>query len=167
MCFGIFDIFNITNYIQIIHLSCPNQFICKLCRRLTRSTTPWQIKYKPSASNYHLAKFGIVGTPALNAEACELANLLAPVSQLCQKLNVLQALQTPVRSKFIQAGSLVRVWRTQLCSCRYVRITRLLSTPLVLRIGDWLWVLPEITLVVDKSKKINKAVSLDWLVVNC
>ena len=33
-------------------------------------------------------KFGAVGTPAFNAEACELANLLAHVSQLCQKWNL-------------------------------------------------------------------------------
>ena len=32
--------------------------------------------------------YGAVGTSAFNAEACELANLLAPVSQLCQKLNL-------------------------------------------------------------------------------
>ena len=29
-------------------------------------------------------EYGAVGTPAFNAEACELANLLAHVSQLCQ-----------------------------------------------------------------------------------
>ena len=34
-------------------------------------------------------EFGAVGTPAFNAEACELANLLAHVSQLCQKVNLL------------------------------------------------------------------------------
>ena len=34
-------------------------------------------------------KYGAVGTPAYNAEACELANLLACVSQLYQKLNLL------------------------------------------------------------------------------
>ena len=33
-------------------------------------------------------KYGAVGTPASNAEACELANLLACVSQLCKKLNL-------------------------------------------------------------------------------
>ena len=33
-----------------------------------------------------LAEYGSVGTPAFNAEACELVNLLAHVSQLCQKL---------------------------------------------------------------------------------
>ena len=32
--------------------------------------------------------YGAVGTPAFNAEACELANLFACVSQLCQKLNL-------------------------------------------------------------------------------
>ena len=34
-------------------------------------------------------KYGAVGTPAFNAEACELGHLLAHVSQLCQKLNLL------------------------------------------------------------------------------
>ena len=33
-------------------------------------------------------KFGTVDTPAFKAEACELANLLVHVSQLCQKLNL-------------------------------------------------------------------------------
>ena len=33
-------------------------------------------------------KFGSPGTPAFDAEACELANLLAHVSQLCQRLNL-------------------------------------------------------------------------------
>ena len=34
-------------------------------------------------------EFGSPGTPAFDAEACELANLLAHVSQLCQRLNLL------------------------------------------------------------------------------
>ena len=33
-------------------------------------------------------EFGSPGTPAFDAEACELANLLARVSQLCTKLNL-------------------------------------------------------------------------------
>ena len=41
-------------------------------------------KYKQLVSG----EYGAVGTPAFNAEACELANLLAHVSQLCQKLNL-------------------------------------------------------------------------------
>ena len=59
----------------------------------------------------------------------------------------LQALKMLFSSK-LHAGSLVRVWRMQLCSHRYVRITGLLSAPLVLRIRDWLCILPAITLVV-------------------
>ena len=42
-------------------------------------------KYKQLDSG----KFGSPGTPAFDAEECELANLLARVSQLCQKLNLL------------------------------------------------------------------------------
>ena len=34
-------------------------------------------------------KFGSPGTPAFDAEACELANLLARVRELCKKLNLL------------------------------------------------------------------------------
>ena len=33
-------------------------------------------------------KFGSPGTPAFDAEACELGNLLAHMSQLCTKLNL-------------------------------------------------------------------------------
>ena len=33
-------------------------------------------------------EFGSPGTPAFDAEACQLANLLACVSQLCTKLNL-------------------------------------------------------------------------------
>ena len=57
------------------------------------------------------------GTPAFDAEACELANLLARVSQLCQRLNLpmpkelyrptfFKALKTLFGSKFTQAGRL-------------------------------------------------------------
>ena len=54
-------------------------------------------KYKQLDSG----KYGAVGTPAFNAEACELANLLAHVSQLCQKLNLLppKELYRPTVSK--------------------------------------------------------------------
>ena len=41
-------------------------------------------KYKQLDSG----EFGSPGTPAFDAEACELANLLAHVSQLCQRLNL-------------------------------------------------------------------------------
>ena len=41
-------------------------------------------KYKQLDSG----EFGSPGTPAFDAEACELANLLTHVSQLCQRLNL-------------------------------------------------------------------------------
>ena len=105
-------------------------------------------------------EFGAVGTPAFNAEACELANLPGLVSQLCQKLN-LPPPNELYRSTFNHWICLLDLnynrWTVWLgyggCSfvCRYVRITGLLSAPLVnLRIGDWLCILPAITLVVDK-----------------
>ena len=65
-----------------------------------------QAKYEQLDSG----KYGAVGTQAFNAEACELANLLVRVSQLCPKTepadskgiiqaHVLQALKTLFRSK--------------------------------------------------------------------
>ena len=72
----------------------------------------------------------------------------------------LQALKTFLDQNLHRQAVLVRVWRMQVCSHRYVRITRLLRAPLVnVRIRDWLCVLPAITFVVDKSKKLNKAAS--------
>ena len=102
-------------------------------------------------------KFGTVDTPTFKAEACELANLLAHVSQLCQKLNLPppKELYRPTVFKhwrhFLVLNYRQAVWLGYGgCSFvhRSVRITRLLSAPLVLRIGDWLCVLPAITLVV-------------------
>ena len=43
-----------------------------------------QAKYEQLDSG----EFGTVDTPVFKAEACELANLLACVSQLCHKLNL-------------------------------------------------------------------------------
>ena len=39
-------------------------------------------------AKYEQLEFGSPGTPAFDAEACELAHLLARVSELCQKLNL-------------------------------------------------------------------------------
>ena len=44
--------------------------------------------YQIQAKQLDSGEYGAGGTPAFNAEACELANLLAHVSQLCQKLNL-------------------------------------------------------------------------------
>ena len=81
---------------------------------------------------------GSVGIPAFNAECSELAHLMACMSELCKHLNLPmpKELHRPRTSSnevllilnyLVVAGS-VRVWRMQLCSHRYVRITGLLST---------------------------------------
>ena len=57
-------------------------------------------KYKQLDSG----EYGAVGTPAFNAEACELANLLTHVSQLCQKLSLLT-------SKEIYMPTFFKHWR--------------------------------------------------------
>ena len=82
-------------------------------------------------------KFGSPGTPAFDAEACELANLLARVSQLWKtepanakgivQAHVLQALKTLSDQNLHRQAVLVRVWRMQLCSHRFVRIAGFLS----------------------------------------
>ena len=54
MCFGYIDCVNIEITFKLSYLlypSCPNQSTWWLCRRHTRSTTPWQIKSGPSMSN--------------------------------------------------------------------------------------------------------------------
>ena len=103
-------------------------------------------------------KYRSVDTPAFKAEACELANLLAHVSQLCQKLNLPspKELYKPTFFKHWRHFSDQNYTRQAVCLgyggcsfvCRYLRITGLLSIPLVLRIGDWLCILPAITLLV-------------------
>ena len=67
-------------------------------------------KIRAKCEQLDSGEFGSPGTPAFDAEACELANLLAHVSQLCKKTesanskgiiqaHVLQALKTVFRSK--------------------------------------------------------------------
>ena len=68
---------------------------------------------------------GSVGTPAFNAECSELAHLMArPRNFTCPHISSIEVLL--ILNYLFVAGS-VRVWRMQLCSHRYVRITGLLS----------------------------------------
>ena len=119
-------------------------------------------------------EYGAVGTPAFKAEACELANLLAHVSQLFQKLN----LPPP---KELYRPTFFKHWRC-LSDLNYIRQAvwlgyggytlfpcksyQVAEHPLSFKNWDQLCILPAITLVVDKSQKLNKAASTDWLVVN-
>ena len=56
-----------------------------------------------------LGKFGAVGHQVFNADACELANLLAHVSQLCQKLN-LPPPKELYRPMFFRQFDTITVW---------------------------------------------------------
>ena len=71
--------FNIRNYIEITWSVMP-----KPVYLLTVQEAHKEYKYEQLDSG----EYGVVGTPAFNAEACELPNLFARVSQLCQKLNL-------------------------------------------------------------------------------
>ena len=50
--------YNYIEIIQSVNQSCQNQSSWWLCRRLTRSTKPWLIKYRPSMSNYTQVSLG-------------------------------------------------------------------------------------------------------------
>ena len=83
-----FDTSNITNYIEITQTVMPKQVylltVLEAHKEYNSLTDQIWAKYEQLDSG----EYGTVGTPAFNAEACELANLLAQVSQLCQKLNL-------------------------------------------------------------------------------
>ena len=71
-------------------------------------------------------EYGAVGTPAFNAEACELANLL--------QRNYTGPHSSSIEEHLLDLNSYTRqaVWLGYRgCSfvCKYVRVTRLLSTP--------------------------------------
>ena len=90
MCFFLACInsVDITNYIEITW-----SVMSKLVYLLTVQEAPKEFnsltdKIRAKYKQLDSGEYGVVGTPAFNAEACELANLLAHVSQLCQKLNL-------------------------------------------------------------------------------
>ena len=116
--------------------SCQNQSSWWLCRRLTRSTTPWLIK-SGQVRAIRFRRVWSVGTPAFNAECSELAHLMARMSKLYKHLNLPmpKELHRPSHFKHWSALNLnLHLWQVQLeCGgCRlchrFVRITGLLST---------------------------------------
>ena len=87
MC--IFDVFDIRNYIEITRSVMPKPVylltVQEAHKEYNSLTDQIQAKYKQLDSG----EYGSVDTPPpFKAEACELANLLARVSQICQKLNL-------------------------------------------------------------------------------
>ena len=79
---------NITNFIEIAQSIMPKPVYLLTVQEAYKE---YNFLMDQIWAKYELidsGKFGAVGTPAFNAEACELRNLLAHVSQLCQKLNL-------------------------------------------------------------------------------
>ena len=151
-----FNPFNITNYIEISWSVMQKPVFLILCRRLTRSTTTLTDQIWAKYEQLDSGEYGAVGTPAFNTEACELANLLAHVSQLHQKLNLLTTKEL-YRPKFF------KYWRHFLDQ-NYTRQVVCLGY-----FKNWelaVHLACNYPCSFDKSKKVNKAAYLDWLAVN-
>ena len=88
MCFGIFDIFNIRNYIEITRSVMQKPVYLLNVQEAHKEYNSLADQIRAKYGQLDSGEYGAVGTRAFNAEACELANLLAHVSQLCQKLNL-------------------------------------------------------------------------------
>ena len=156
-CIGLYQQCWHTNYIQNTQSVMPKPVFLMTVQEAHKEYNCLMDQIRAKYEQLDSGKFGTVDTPAFKAEACELANLLAHVSQLCQKLSLPtpKELYRPMVFKHWRCFSVLNyrqaVWLGYGgCSfvCRSVRITELLSIPLVLRIGNWLCILPAITLVV-------------------
>ena len=86
MCFGIFDI---RNYIEITQSIMPKPVYLMTMQEAHKEYNSLTDQIRAKNKQLDSGKYGAVGTPVFNAKACELTNLLAHVSQLCQKLNLL------------------------------------------------------------------------------
>ena len=86
MC--IFDICNITNYIEITQSVIPKPVYLLTVQEVQKEYNSLTDQIWAKYEQLDSGEYGSVDTPAFKAEACELANLLAHVSQLCQKLNL-------------------------------------------------------------------------------
>ena len=106
---GIFDVLDITNYIEISQSVMTKPVYLLTVQEAHKEYNSFMDQIWAKYEQLDPGKYGAVDTPAFNAEACELANLLAHVSQLCQNLNleppkeahILPALKTLFGSKFI------------------------------------------------------------------
>ena len=81
--------FRHTKYIEIIRSVMPKQVFLMTVQEAHKEYNSLTDQIRSKYKQLDSGEYGAVGTPAFNAEACELANLLAHVSQLCQKLSLL------------------------------------------------------------------------------
>ena len=74
---------NITNYIEITQSVMPKPVYLLTVQEAHKEYNSLMDQIRVKYEQIDSGKFGAVGTPAFNAEACELANLLAHVRKLC------------------------------------------------------------------------------------
>ena len=85
---GCINSVNITNYIEITPSIMPKPVYLLTVQEAHKEYNSLMDQMQAKYEQIDSGEFGAVGTLAFNAEACELANLLAHVSQLSQKLNL-------------------------------------------------------------------------------
>ena len=83
-----FQPFRHTNYIEIIQSVKPKPVFLMTVQVAHKEYNSLTDQIRAKYEQLDSGKFGSPGTPAFDAKVCELANLLACVSQLCQKLNL-------------------------------------------------------------------------------
>ena len=81
MC--IFDIFNIRNYIEITWSVMSKPVYLLTVQEAHKEDKSLTDQIRTKYEQLDSGEYRSVDTPAFKAEACELANLLAHVSQLC------------------------------------------------------------------------------------
>ena len=77
-----------TNYIEITQLVIPKPVFLMTLQEAHKEYNSLTDQIWAKYEQLDSGKYGSVDTPAFKVEACESANLLAHVSQLCQKLNL-------------------------------------------------------------------------------
>ena len=82
------DVFDITNYIEISQSVMPKPVYLLTVQEAHKEYNSLMDQIWAKYEQLDSGKYGAIDTPAFNSVACELANLLARVSQLCQKLNL-------------------------------------------------------------------------------
>ena len=87
MCFGIFDISDIEIKLFTVSIM-PKPVYLMTVQEAHKEYNSLTDKIRAKYEQLDSGEFGSPGTPAFDAEACELAHLLAHVSKLCQKLNL-------------------------------------------------------------------------------
>ena len=87
--FGSYQQCQHTNYIQNTQSVMPKPVFLMTVQEAYKEYNSLMDQIRAKHEQLDSGEYGAVGTSAFNAEAFELANLLAHVSQLCQKLNLL------------------------------------------------------------------------------